>query len=128
MKKRTVVDLIAGRVSRAIARRGTVMAPLVGFSAILVPGIVSMIYLDAPTWIMVVFVGVFVTLFLCFMVTYMLLIFKNLDALRSEQYLLYDKLIERGLMGDDASGLRKLEGEPRLVGALPNDEEGDNDR
>jgi len=68
-------------------------------------GLPAAIWVGAPTWILV-FLVVFLSLvLLTFLGAYIFLLFKDRDALRSEQYSLSKMAIERGLIGDDVTGL-----------------------
>jgi hypothetical protein len=62
----------------------------------------------APTWILIVLVAALGLLFLTFVGSYIFLLSKNPDALRSESYTLSKMAIERGLIGDSGTGLMEL--------------------
>ena len=123
-----MLDWISGQVSRAFARKSTVLAPLTGFGIVVMAAMLSAIRLASPVWVTFTLATILGLIVLSILAAYWYFVFKNPDVLRSEHYLLYKKMIERGLIGDDASGLKKLEAEPQLIDAPPNDDEGEDNQ
>lgn len=76
---------------------------------------------QAPTALLVVMGIIDAALFLMFAVFFVMFALKNPDALRSESYTLSKMAMEKGLFGDHAAGVRRVEDAPEVTApvALP---------
>lgn len=87
--------------------------------ALLLGGISTAVWVDSPDWLLYSLALALGLVFLTFLGTYIFLLFTDRDALRSESFTLSKMAIERGLIGDNITGLmqpskelgRLLEGE-----------------
>ena len=68
-------------------------------------GLMVAIYIDAPEWVVLFIATILAILFLVYIGTYLFLLFNDRDALRSESFTLSKMAIEKGLIGDDLTGL-----------------------
>jgi len=90
-----------------------------------VSGLIGALQVGAPTWLLISFcVPIGLTLAL-FLFTFLYLLFKNPDALRSEHYELSKIALEKGYIGDDITGLIKAEAaenEPKFLSTAEGDQ------
>lgn len=91
--------------SSAKGARSTALHSLQWGLGLLLTGIPVAVYVDSPTWLIVVLSALLVILFTTYIGSYLYLLFKDRDALRSEHFTLSKMAIERGLMGDSMTGL-----------------------
>jgi hypothetical protein len=106
--------------------RSTALHSLLWGLAILVGSIPSCLYVGAPLWILATLVVAVTVLFAAFVVAFFFLLFKDRDALRSESFTLSKMAIERGLIGDNLSGLMEAPPTARsIIGAGDEFEAGD---
>lgn len=68
-------------------------------------GMMAAIWLDAPEWAVKLLAVILVVLFLVYVFAYLFLLFRDRDALRSESFTLSKLAMEKGLVGDDLTGL-----------------------
>ena len=86
--------------------------------ALLIVGLLSSVQLNAADWITIL-LGVSSAVVLALgLVAYIYLLVNDRDALRSERFTLAKMSIERGLMGDTASGFRQVRAD-EVSEALP---------
>ncbi|MGC2423442.1 MAG: hypothetical protein WA666_03695 [Nitrospirota bacterium] len=71
----------------------------------LLTSIPIIIFAGAPHWILIAILISFGLVLLTYLSAYIYLLFNDRDALRSEVYTLSKMAIERGLMGDNITGL-----------------------
>ena len=96
------------RVFSVLIQPKSTMSAAAAFLA--VPGFrdkltVGLVLAEVPAWF-VILMAVFLTLsVLTYLGTYLYCLFNNPDALRSETYTIRKMAIERGLIGDDVSGI-----------------------
>ena len=93
--------------SQANARgaRSTALHALQWAIGLLLSGTAVLVFANAPSWLLIG-VGVALALvLLVFLGAYIYLLSRNPDALRSEQFSLSKMAIEKGLIGDNVSGL-----------------------
>ena len=124
LRPETILGQVAGGLSRVSARKSTALAPLTNLLVVLAPPVVAAMYLEPPTWITATVVGLLTLVVIAFLGAYAHFSRKSPDALRSERYSIEKMLIQRGLIGDDSSGFRKLTGDEKLISAPNDDEEG----
>jgi len=87
--------------------RSTAITPLQWMMFILVSGILGLIRLSAPVWLLWIFGILIVLVFLLYAAMYIYFASKNPNALRSEKFELSKMAMERGLIGDSETGLSK---------------------
>jgi len=85
--------------------KSTVLKPLTWFISILIAGIIFSVKYNAPKWILIFFVIVSSVVILLFLFSYIYCLFVDRDALRSEKFSIQKMAIERGLYGDNTSGV-----------------------
>jgi ABC-type siderophore export system fused ATPase/permease subunit len=91
--------------SNTTGARSTALHSLQWAMAIIFSSLATLIYLKAPHWLIVALAIMLGVLVILFVFAYLFLLFKNPDALRSEQYTLSKMALEKGLVGDSLSGL-----------------------
>ena len=101
------LEVFQSLIQQASARgsRSTALNPLQWTIAILLAGISGSIWAGSPNWVSIllaVLTGVTVTVYLS---AYVFLLLKDRDALRSERFTLSKLAIEKGLIGDNLTGL-----------------------
>lgn len=96
------------------ATRSTAMNPLGWFCAVLLAGLVTMVYAKAPAWLLILLACVFVLCALCYLTCFALALRYKPDVLRSEKFTLSKLAIEHRI-GDTEEGF--VDGE--LVDSLP---------
>ncbi len=85
--------------------RSTALGTIQWLMAILLGGLIALFSAKAATW-SVGLVGAMLALaFVLYLYAYLFFMFKDPDALRSERYSLRRMEIEKGLIGDNVSGL-----------------------
>jgi len=114
--------LMRSLMSRADARgaRSTALHALQWALALLLAAIPPLVYVKAPEWLLILLIGAVALVLLVFLASYVYLLLHNPDALRSEQFSLSKMALEKGLIGDDLSGLAEpqsasLEHQSRIV-------------
>jgi len=93
--------------AQAAARgtRSSALRPIDWLLLLQLGSLLGSLYLDAANWIVIFFVFSSALSFSLYLFTYVYLLFKDRDALRSETYSLHKLAIEKGLIGDSISGL-----------------------
>lgn len=72
---------------------------------LILTGIPAAIWVSAPNWILILLSTLLGILFFTYIGSYIFLLFRDRDALRSENFTLSKMAIERGLVGDNITGL-----------------------
>ena len=107
--------------SDAKGTRSSGLRPLQWILGTLITGLLGSVWLKAPEWVtasLTVGVGVFLLLGVYAYIYFMI---KNPDFLRSEAFTLHKMAIEKGLIGDNVSGLIEPEDSPlERIGPLEN--------
>ncbi len=85
--------------------RSSALNPLQWVLVILLAGAVICPLVNAPSWLLKILVGLTVIIVILIATSYVYFMFKNPDALRSEQYTLSKIALEKGLVGDNLIGL-----------------------
>lgn len=85
--------------------RSTILKPLTWFLSILIGGLILLIRLKAPNWILVLFAIILCLVISIFFFAYVYCLFKDRDALRSEKYSIQKMAIEKGIVGDNIVGV-----------------------
>ena len=111
--------LIRSFLSQANARgaRSTALHSLQWALGLLLACLPPLLLAKAPEWLIGLVIALVVAVLLVFLVAYVYLLLRNPDALRSEEFSLSKMAMERGLVGDNLSGLS----DPRLVKASSDD-------
>lgn len=109
-----MADLLAGlqailASARADGTRSSALAPLHIPLAILVAGCILAVQVKAPMWLIICLVACLAIVILLYCFAYVFFSFKDRDALRSETYSLRKLEIKHGLLGDDRTGLKRVE-------------------
>jgi hypothetical protein len=100
--------------------RSTVLKSLLYLDAITLIGTVSSPVAHAATWLQVVIAVAFCLSFVSTLLAYGYFMFKDPDALRSEKFGIDKLTIEKGLVGDNNSGLARAPvSEPLIPGHEP---------
>lgn len=88
--------------------RSTALQPLQWALGLLLASLPPMLWAKAPSWLIITISVAIVSVLVAFLFAYLFLLNRNVDALRSEAFSLTKMRIEKGLVGDDATGLRHL--------------------
>jgi hypothetical protein len=95
------------------ATRSTALTPLAWLLGILLSGDCLLVRLGAPTWL-VVLVSVLTTACIpAYLYAYFYLLTNDRDALRSERFSLGKIAIEKGIVGDDLTGVLEIDQDAR---------------
>ncbi|MEP0712984.1 hypothetical protein [Algoriphagus sp.] len=91
--------------SDASGSRSTILKPLTWFLSAIIGGFLLAIKMESHSWILVLFAIIIVMTISIFFFAYIYCLFKDRDALRSEKYSIQKMAIEKGLVGDNLTGL-----------------------
>ena len=91
--------------SDASGSRSTILKPLTWFLSITISGIIFLIKYNAPNWILILFAIIICIAIIIFLFAYVYCLFKDRDALRNEKYSIQKLAIEKGIVGDDITGV-----------------------
>lgn len=91
--------------SDASGSRSTILKPLTWFLSLFVGGLILVIKIEAPTWTVILLAVVLCIGIGIFIFTYIFCLFKDRDALRSEKYSIQKMAIEKGIVGDNITGI-----------------------
>lgn len=97
----------------ATLSRSDVLKALVWPTGLLMSSLVALVFGNAPTWMLVIFVILLVLDLLLYGSAYVFCLFNDRDSLRSEKYSLHKLAIERGIFGDDKNGIIDIEEPPQ---------------
>lgn len=104
--------------SDASGSKSTILKPLTWFLSIIVTGILVLLRANAPSWLITFFSVIMALVVLLFLFVYVFCLFRDRDALRSEKFSIQKLAIEKGLYGDDLSGI--------YIARSPNTQQTDN--
>lgn len=101
--------------------RSSVINPLQWALVLLVFGLLAVLVVRGPAWLLVFFVVLICLIILLLSIAYVYFMIKNPDALRSETFSLAKTALEKQTVGDSLSGLRQVveimdASEARLLG------------
>lgn len=91
--------------SDASGSKSTILKPLTWFISIIIAGIVLLIKIGSPAWLIIMFSIIMGLSILIFFFAYVYCLFTDKDAIRSEKYSIQKLAIEKGLYGDSVSGI-----------------------
>lgn len=91
--------------SNAKGARSTALHSLQWGLGLILAGLTTATWVKSPDWIIILLAILLCTLFLTYIGSYIYLLFSDRDALRSESFTLSKMAIERGLLGDNVTGL-----------------------
>ena len=91
--------------SDASGSKSTILKPLTWFLSVLIGGIILIIRIEAPLWLIIFFASIILTTMILFFFAYIYCLFKDRDALRSEKYSIQKLALEKGIYGDNLSGI-----------------------
>jgi len=93
----------------ASGARTSVLHPLQWVIGLILAGLSIILIVDGPMWVIIALVVCLVLVVLTFISAYIYLLPRDLDALRSERYGLSKIALEKGLIGDNITGLLEIE-------------------
>jgi phosphotransferase system glucose/maltose/N-acetylglucosamine-specific IIC component len=99
--------------------RSTALHALQWTLGIILASLVACITAKAPQWVFVFHAVVALLVIVTFLASYVYLLLKKPDALRSEHYLLAMNAMDKGLIGDDIVGIIDPASLPPSMRALP---------
>ncbi len=100
----------------ATLSRSDVLKPLAWLAGILLTAMVGMLWVKAPSWLTVLMAILLSVSIVLYLISYVYCLLRDPDALRSETYSLHKMVIERGLLGDNVTGVIDLDVEqPRAI-------------
>lgn len=85
--------------------RSTILKPLTWLISSIFGGIILLLKIDSPNWIIVMFLIVIGVALIIFFFTYLFCLFTDKDAIRSEKYSIQKMAIEKGVYGDNTVGV-----------------------
>lgn len=91
--------------SDASGSKSTVLKPLTWFLSLIIGGLLFLLKFEAPNWIIVLFSIIISISILFFFFAYIYCLFYDRDALRSESYSIQKMAIEKGVIGDNVTGV-----------------------
>lgn len=91
--------------SDASGSKSTILKPLTWFISILIGGIILLIKINSPNWLVVMFSVIMGISIIIFFFAYLYCLFTDKDAIRSEKYSIQKLAIEKGLLGDSTLGI-----------------------
>jgi membrane protein YdbS with pleckstrin-like domain len=91
--------------SDASGSRSTILKPLTWFLSVIITGLLLLIRLDGPEWIIIMFAVIICLTIVVFFFTYIYCLFNDKDTLRSEKYSIQKLAIEKGILGDNTTGI-----------------------
>lgn len=113
--------------SDASGSKSTILKPLSWFLSLIIGGLILLVKINAPNWIIILFSIITCIAILLFFFAFVYCLFKDRDALRSEKYSIQKMAIEKGIVGDNIVGIINNES-PTIIGNndLSNQSEGGN--
>ena len=116
MRSRSYFREMAGGVlsifmqqASAQGARSTALSVLLVCLGTLLSSLAVAVYLHASLWILVFDAALVAINFVAFMFSYIFLLFRDRDALRSERFTLSKMALEKSLTGDTLSGFQVIE-------------------
>lgn len=100
--------------SDASGSKSTILKPLTWLLSILVGGLLLLLSGNGPFWLSVFFSVLISVVILIYLFAYIYCLFKDRDALRSEKFSIQKMAIERGVYGDNLTGIQYSREENRL--------------
>lgn len=95
--------------------RSTVLRPLGLMVTAFLSALLGSIYLDSPSWLIIMLSSIVCLSILLFLLTFVYLILKNPEFLRTEKYLIQKQVIEKGSIGDSFHGLFSPEEQTQVL-------------
>ncbi|MBS1509835.1 MAG: hypothetical protein JST86_03290 [Bacteroidetes bacterium] len=87
--------------------KSTILKPLTWLVSILIGGVILLQKVNTPAWLTVFFCIIVSLAVLIFFFAYIFCLFKDRDALRSEKYSIQKMAIEKGIYGDNITGIHE---------------------
>ena len=114
---RMVIDIIRQHLERASGsgRRSTIVSTVIVMGGVLLTGLVGSLWAGAPDWLLEWLVGLLIGDVFLFGFAYVIFMWKNPDALRSERFELEKMVIARSLLGDSLQGSFDPKAEPKMM-------------
>lgn len=101
--------------SDASGSKSTILKPLTWLLSVLIAGLFVLFKADAPSWMIVFFVVLISIIVLLFLFAYIYCLFRDRDALRSEKFSIQKMAIEKGIYGDNITGLHNGQQNMQLI-------------
>ena len=96
--------------------RSTILKPLLWGISICLSAMVVLVKAGSPEWMLMGLGIIIVALIVTILFAYLFCLFKDRDALRSEKYSIQKIAMEKGLYGDDKSGIfEKVESSKKII-------------
>lgn len=111
----TGVNIIQGFLQQATATgsKSTVLKPLGWAIAICISAMLSAAFFKLASWMIIFFAILTGLLIILYFFSYIYCLCKDRDALRSESYSIQKMAIEKGMVGDDTSGVFEVKKDPQ---------------
>jgi hypothetical protein len=103
----SIVELFQSSASSG--SKSTIIKPLSWAIATVLLALLILVKLNAPNWIMYLMAGFLVLFVLLFIAVYVYCILNMPDTLRSEKFTIEKMAIEKGIYGDDKTGIQDVE-------------------
>jgi len=88
--------------------KSTILKPMNWILSIIISAIIATFYFPIPNWVSITFIVIFIILIIAYLIIYFYCLFNDRDALRSETYNVQKLAIEKGIIGDSATGILDL--------------------
>lgn len=94
--------------SDASGSKSTILKPLTWFLALIIGGILTLLKFGSPIWLTIMLAVIFCLGVAVFFFVYIYRLINDRDSLRSEKFTIQKLAIEKGIMGDDVTGIAPL--------------------
>ncbi|OFX25759.1 MAG: hypothetical protein A2041_14620 [Bacteroidetes bacterium GWA2_31_9b] len=91
--------------SDASGSKSTILKPLTWLISVITGGIILLLEFNSPNWLIIMFSIIMGVAILIFFFSYIYCLFTDKDAIRSEKYSIQKLAIEKGLYGDNVTGI-----------------------
>ena len=105
--------------------RSTILRPIAWMMGILLSATLISVGLHAPFWLQLILAVFLCVTMVLYLFAYLFCLFTDKDALRSENYSISKLAIEKGIIGDNITGMMKLsQEETKLIKEESSDKSG----
>lgn len=91
--------------SDASGSRSTILKPLTWFISLIIGGTLLLLKYNSPQWLIIMFSITMGLSILIFLFAFVFCLFTDKDAIRSEKYSIQKMAIEKGVYGDNNTGV-----------------------
>lgn len=102
--------------------RSTALHPIIISLGTFLSALLISVYVNADQWVRLILASLVLANSGVLMFSYLFLLFRDRDALRSERFTLSKLAIEKSLTGDSISGFRLIDGSPESTRLLSSEE------